>query len=403
MQNSNSIHSTFRNQDLRKRKLSKRPDQDLINLVFEQFVAAARSVMIARAILPVVFLIACWATIFSGQFSSNDGRTPFSSMLKDVRPLGSLPDFLAATPASSNPALQPAIALTLTKAQKNLVQQLSALYQVNADDLAQFVVGAYGAAREIKVDPLLILAIMSIESSFDPEAESHAGAQGLMQVLTRVHAEKFVPFGGIKAAFDINANIHVGTRIIKEYLDREGSIEGALKAYVGAALLPHDGGYGYKVMAQMERLRAIAAGKPIPNIPDRKPEVADAGDQTSVNNLLNELRGSTESKFVDSKFAEGAVIQPAALQAANASLPGSIHSVAAQPASIQPASNHSASNHSASNLSASIHPASIQSTTTQPATTQPALHLAPALGNGAHGSSGSEASGKATDSITLGL
>ena len=87
-----------------------------------------------------------------------------------------------------------------------------------------------------EVDPMLVLAIMSVESSFNPKAQSHAGAQGLMQVLTRVHAEKFVPFGGIPAAFDPVANIRVGSAILKEYINREGSVEGALKSYVGAAL-----------------------------------------------------------------------------------------------------------------------------------------------------------------------
>ena len=54
---------------------------------------------------------------------------------------------------------------------------------------------------------------------------------GLMQVLTRVHVEKFMPFGGIPAAFDPIANIRVGSAILKEYLKREGSVEGALKSY----------------------------------------------------------------------------------------------------------------------------------------------------------------------------
>jgi hypothetical protein len=85
-----------------------------------------------------------------------------------------------------------------------------------------------------------------------------------MQVLTRVHAEKFMPFGGIPAAFDPVANIRVGSAILKEYLRREGSVEGALKSYVGAALAEHDGGYGSKVLNARERIAAAAAGRPIP-------------------------------------------------------------------------------------------------------------------------------------------
>jgi Transglycosylase SLT domain len=291
VQNCNTQQGTNRN-------FNRRPDQHLINIVFDRFVALVCSASIIKATMPVLFLVASWATVFSTQFTHDDAQVQLRSAMSNVRPLGSLPDFLSTEKvASTQLATAAASSVMLTKAQSNLVQQLSSLYRVSADELSHYVVGAYGAAKELKVDPLLVLAIMSIESSFDPEAQSHAGAQGLMQVLTRVHAEKFAPFGGVKAAFDINANIHVGTRIIKEYLNREGSIEGALKSYVGAALMSDDGGYGYKVMSQMERLRAIAAGKPIPNIPERKPEIETILTQTdkaNVENVLNELKAASD-------------------------------------------------------------------------------------------------------------
>jgi hypothetical protein len=276
------------------RQLNRRPDQHLINLAFERLVSLVGSFSIFKATVPALFLLASWATVLSTPFSHDDAQVQLRNAMSGVRPLGSLPDFLtveAMAPLAVTAATTPSV--TLTKAQTNLVQQLSSLYEVSADELSHYVVGAYNAARELKVDPLLVLAIMSIESSFDPEAQSHAGAQGLMQVLTRVHADKFAPFGGVKAAFDINANIHVGTRIIKEYLTREGSIEGALKSYVGAALMSDDGGYGYKVMAQMERLRAMAAGKPIPNIPDRRPDneaVLAQSEKANLQSVLNEMK-----------------------------------------------------------------------------------------------------------------
>jgi hypothetical protein len=114
---------------------------------------------------------------------------------------------------------------------------------------------------------MLILAVISVESNFDPRAQSNRGAQGLMQVLTRVHADKFSPFGGVAAAFDPMANIRVGAQILNGYLKRDGSVEGALKAYVGAALLPSDGGYGAKVIFERERMAAAAAGRPVPAAP----------------------------------------------------------------------------------------------------------------------------------------
>src|SRR5690606_21286616 len=112
----------------------------------------------------------------------------------------------------------------------------------------------------------LVLAVIAVESSFNPKAQSHKGAQGLMQVLTRVHREKFAPFGGTGNAFDPLVNMRVGTQILKQYLVRAGgSVEGALKSYVGAALLPHDGGYGKKVLTERERIAAAATGRIQPN------------------------------------------------------------------------------------------------------------------------------------------
>lgn len=152
----------------------------------------------------------------------------------------------------------------LNTEQQNIARFIARRYRIAIEQTQYFVEYAYRTAREFKVDPWLILAVISVESSFDPKAESHQGAQGLMQVLTRVHADKFAPFGGVAAAFDPLANIKVGAQILKEYLGRDGTVEGALKAYVGAAQLPHDGGYGAKVLGERERIAAAAKGRPDP-------------------------------------------------------------------------------------------------------------------------------------------
>lgn len=148
--------------------------------------------------------------------------------------------------------------LKLSDEQRSVSRFVAQRYRLDLDEVQRFVAHAFRAADEFHLDPYLVLAVMSIESSFDPNARSSAGAQGLMQVLTRVHLDKFVAFGGARAAFDPVANISVGARILKEYLVREGSVEGALKSYVGAALLSHDFGYGNKVLAARARLVAAA-------------------------------------------------------------------------------------------------------------------------------------------------
>ncbi len=148
--------------------------------------------------------------------------------------------------------------LKLSPEQRNISRFVARRYRLNLDDVQRFVAHAFRAAGEFRLDPYLVLAVMSIESNFNPNARSSAGAQGLMQVLTRVHLDKFAPFGGARAALDPVANITVGSRILKEYLVREGSVEGALKSYVGAALLPHDFGYGNKVLSERARIAAAA-------------------------------------------------------------------------------------------------------------------------------------------------
>lgn len=188
----------------------------------------------------------------------------------------------AAQPRSegSSQATAPAASrspLKLSPEQQKIAQFVAKKYRIAVDDVQHLVAHAYRAARDFRLDPYLVLAVMSIESSFNPNAHSSAGAQGLMQVLTRVHVEKFAPFGGPAAAFDPVANISVGSRILKEYLVREGSVEGALKSYVGAALMSHDFGYGYKVLSERERIAAAAAGRPIPSAPLKPPVMAGDG------------------------------------------------------------------------------------------------------------------------------
>ena len=105
---------------------------------------------------------------------------------------------------------------------------------------------------------------MAIESRFNPFAQSPVGAQGLMQVLTRVHTDKYEDFGGQLAAFDPVTNLRVGAQVLRECIQRAGgSIEGGLKLYVGA--VTSDGsGYINKVIAEHLRIQSVALGKPMP-------------------------------------------------------------------------------------------------------------------------------------------
>lgn len=146
---------------------------------------------------------------------------------------------------------------------------LSKKYRVAPEPLAALVSEAYALGKSNQIDPTLILAIMAIESSFNPFAQSSVGAQGLMQVMTSVHTDKYENFGGKLAAFDPVSNLRVGVKVLKDAIARAGSVEGGLRHYVGAANLPNDGGYAAKVLAEHNRLRQAAGLRPTPAAPSQ--------------------------------------------------------------------------------------------------------------------------------------
>ncbi|MEX3825078.1 transglycosylase SLT domain-containing protein, partial [Paraburkholderia sp. BR14262] len=140
---------------------------------------------------------------------------------------------------------------------------LARRYRVAQEPVGELVKAAFDTGREVGLDPLLLLAVMAIESGFNPSAESGVGALGLMQVMSKVHSDKFQYFGGPRAALDPLANIKVGALVLKDCIARGGSLPGGLRLYVGSTS-PDDGGYGAKVMAERGRLRDVARGRNVP-------------------------------------------------------------------------------------------------------------------------------------------
>ena len=144
----------------------------------------------------------------------------------------------------------------LSTEQQALADHLSRRYYVAASQTERFVAAAYSAAREVGLDPLLVLAVISIESRFNPIAESVVGAKGLMQIIPKFHRAKLDALGGEEAVLDPERNILAGTRILQEYVYRTGTLEGGLQFYNGAFW---DGSaqYAHKVLAERERLEGV--------------------------------------------------------------------------------------------------------------------------------------------------
>jgi soluble lytic murein transglycosylase-like protein len=122
------------------------------------------------------------------------------------------------------------------------------------------VAAAHRAAHEVGLDPLLVLAVISIESRFNPIAESVMGAKGLMQIIPKYHLDKLRAAGGEDVVFDPESNIHIGARILQEYVHRTGTLEAGLQFYNGA-WRDNSAQYAHKVMAERARLEQVLRGR----------------------------------------------------------------------------------------------------------------------------------------------
>ena len=152
----------------------------------------------------------------------------------------------------------------LTKQQALVAQWISRRYRVAPEPISRLVKEAWMVGDRAGIEPTLILAVMAVESSFNPFAQSPVGAQGLMQVMTKVHDDKYTAFGGTHAAFDPVTNLRVGVQVLKECIQRAGGLEAGLRWYVGAANQDDDGGYAGKVLAEQNHLKQVAGGRSVP-------------------------------------------------------------------------------------------------------------------------------------------
>ena len=134
-------------------------------------------------------------------------------------------------------------------------------YSLDRSKIEEYVSNTILIAKEVNIDPVLLLAVISVESNFNPNTKSHAGAEGLMQVMTAVHKDKYAIFGGTSEAAKPEVNIRVGAYILKYLIATAGSLRNGLKYYVGAANAEDDGGYADKVMAERNRLIGLCQNR----------------------------------------------------------------------------------------------------------------------------------------------
>lgn len=116
-----------------------------------------------------------------------------------------------------------------------IARHLSRSYRIAPEAADELVAAAFAAGRIVGLDPVLILAVMAVESRFNPIAESDMGAKGLMQVIPKYHLDKLNSHGGAGAVLDPWVNILVGAQILREYVARAGSLASGLQQYNGAS------------------------------------------------------------------------------------------------------------------------------------------------------------------------
>lgn len=161
-----------------------------------------------------------------------------------------------------------------------LSDYLARRYRVSQDVAFDLVSHAHRVGGQLQLDPLLIIAVISVESSFNPIAESVAGAKGLMQIIPKYHGDKLEVFGGERAVFDPATNIQVGAQILKEYIRYTGHLGSALQMYNGA-LGDAEEQYTNRVMGMKQRLQQVVSQPPLrsPSVPMR---TASARNTNSV-------------------------------------------------------------------------------------------------------------------------
>jgi soluble lytic murein transglycosylase-like protein len=161
-----------------------------------------------------------------------------------------------------------AVETPLEREQRTIAEYIAKRYRIADAAAAHFVAVAYRAADQHRLDALLVLAVMAIESRYNPVAESVRGARGLMQIIPRYHLEKLEPHGGEPVLLNPEVNIQVGAQILREYQRRFADTETALQMYAGALDEPTSR-YANKVFAEKALLEAL-------RIKPRKPGTAQA-------------------------------------------------------------------------------------------------------------------------------
>lgn len=131
------------------------------------------------------------------------------------------------------PGAAPAPATLNLRMQKAL-NYVKNRYKVSKEAMHPLFEAVERISKEHGIDPLLIVAIISIESGFKSDAKSAGGGHGLMQIIPRYHLNKIPDGLGVKGLMDPVVNVKVGTIILDDAIRRSGSPIAGLQSYNGS-------------------------------------------------------------------------------------------------------------------------------------------------------------------------
>lgn len=152
----------------------------------------------------------------------------------------------------------------LTPEMRSVLIHVSRRYRVASTTLEPIFVAAQLAGNERRIDPLLIVSVIGVESGFNPFAESTMGAQGLMQVIPRFHLDKVPSDAGEHPFLDPVTNVRIGVDVLHEAIRMRGSLIAGLQQYAGSS--DPAAAYASKVLAEKRRLERIAGRPNIPSV-----------------------------------------------------------------------------------------------------------------------------------------
>lgn len=178
-----------------------------------------------------------------------------------IRSLGSSIQRLSApNEAPASPGDAERATHVLTPAMKAALDHVSQRYRVSPEALQPVFEAAQVVAPKRQLDPLLIIAVISVESRFNPFSQSPMGAQGLMQIIPRYHQDKVPEAAPPKPFLDPVTNITIGAQILQEAIRRQGGLMEGLQ-YYGGVLDDDDKTYANKVLVEKIRLEQLPRRK----------------------------------------------------------------------------------------------------------------------------------------------